>query len=224
MAWCGGEPMMPPVMTSRVRVACVVLVLAAAACTSGASGEGATHTGGTATNHSTVSSTSSSIGPRELKAKPERPCPRAVASPGPRGTILPKATIGETATATQQIVFGLADRAPLFGVVYPTISTDGGTTWRLDGPCFYYAAAQGPSATDSIGARAPDWAYAWGRGGVFVRVTHDGGAHWFEANLPDPARHVVASGRTLRAYLYGTRSTYVSRDYGLTWRLFPAPA
>jgi hypothetical protein len=82
-----------------------------------------------------------------------------------------RAAIGRTAAATQQIVFGLADPGPLSSVVYPAISTDGGTTWRLDGPCFYYAAAQGPGATNSIGARAPDWAYAWGWGGVFVRVT-----------------------------------------------------
>ncbi len=214
--------MMPFLMTFCVRAVGVAVVLATVGCTTGTTGTGATDARGSATDRPTAAATASLVGPRQLTAKPERRCPKAVASPGPRGTVLPKAAIGRTAAATQQIVFGLADRGPLSSVVYPAISTDGGTTWRLDGPCFYYAAAQGPGATDSIGARAPDWAYAWGWGGVFVRVTHDGGAHWFAANLPNPARRVVASGRTLRAYLLRTRSTYISRDYGMTWSLSPA--
>ncbi|MGE5226096.1 MAG: hypothetical protein ACM3OO_04400 [Planctomycetaceae bacterium] len=148
-------------------------------------------------------------------------CPKAVFSPGPPGTPLADSTIGRTAAATNELVFGLADRHQLFGFVFPAISTDGGHTWQLDGPCFYYAAAQGPAATTKIGALGPNWAYAWGRGGNFVKVTHDGGAHWFAANLPS-IRRVTSSGRTLRAWLFGTHSLYISRDYGLTWQLVEA--
>ncbi len=61
-------------------------------------------------------------------------------------------------------------------------------------------------------------AYAWGRGGQVVKVTHDGGAHWFAAVLP-PIRRIVSSRHTLHALLFGNSSEYVSRDYGLTWHL-----
>jgi hypothetical protein len=56
-------------------------------------------------------------------------------------------------------------------VVYPAISRDAGRTWRVDGPCFYYSAAQGPNVTSAIGARAPGSAYAWGAGGNVVKAT-----------------------------------------------------
>jgi hypothetical protein len=171
---------------------------------------------------SQVAASPTAVGPTVLEAKPMEPCPKPVYSPGPPGTVLPETTIGRTAAATEQIVFGLADRHALHGFVFPAISNDGGKTWHLDGPCFYYAAAQGPSATSRIGATAPDWAYAWGRGGNSVKVTHDGGLHWYATGFPAAVRGVTASGHTLRAWLLGTRSTYVSRDYGLTWHLVDA--
>ena len=145
-------------------------------------------------------------------------CPKQVLSPGPPGTPLPARAIGPQAAATEDVIFALADKRPLSGVVYPAISTDGGQTWHVDGPCFYYAAAQGPNVTSRIAAVAPDWAYAWGRGGQVVKVTHDGGSHWLAAVLP-PIRRIVSSGHTLHALLFGNSSEYVSRNYGLTWDL-----
>ena len=107
----------------------------------------------------------------------------------------------------------------MLSVVYPAISTDGGRTWSVDGPCFYYAAAQGANVVSTIEARAPNWAYAWGYGGCCVKSTRDGGAHWFAADFPSSVVRVAAKGDSLFVKLYRAASRYVSHDYGLTWRL-----
>jgi photosystem II stability/assembly factor-like uncharacterized protein len=126
--------------------------------------------------------------------------------------------LGSKAVATPDVHFALADRGSMFGVVYPAISTDGGRTWSVDGPCFYYAAAQGANAVSTIEARAPNWAYAWGYGGSYVKSTRDGGAHWFAADFPSSIVQVTTKGDSLVVKLYRTPSRYVSHDYGLTWR------
>jgi hypothetical protein len=151
-----------------------------------------------------------------------RPCPRMVFSPGPVGTKLPRYVLGPRAAATSSVTFALADRGQFFGAVYPAISRDAGRTWRVDGPCFYYSAAQGPNVTSAIGARAPDSAYAWGALGAFIKVTRDGGRHWFAANIPGGMVSVHYRGSTLRALVCGNTSkvfTYDSNDDGLIWRL-----
>lgn len=132
--------------------------------------------------------------------------------------------MGPKAAATNEVIFALADRGPLFGQVYPAISSDGGQSWHVDGPRFWYAAAQAPNVTSTIGALAPNWAYAWGQGGNFVKVTHDGGAHWWVTDFTDGVRRVEAKGRTLRAWEHGSDVSepfivYVSSDYGLSWVL-----
>jgi hypothetical protein len=107
-------------------------------------------------------------------------------------------------------------------VVYPAISRDAGRTWRVDGPCFYYSAAQGPNVTSAIGARAPGSAYAWGAGGNVVKATGDAGRRWFVTGLPGEAVRVGYHGRSLRALVCGVASrvfAYRSIDDGRTWRL-----
>ena len=131
--------------------------------------------------------------------------------------------IGPRAAATSHLIFGLADRGSLSGQVYPAVSSDGGRRWRIDGPRFAYAAAQGPSGTDSIGARAPELAYAWGEGGSFVKVTADGGSHWWSANLL--VASVSWSQGHLSARAFGPQlpdgqvpaCLYISPDQGRTW-------
>jgi hypothetical protein len=164
--------------------------------------------------------------PRVLRATLERACPRVVLTPGPFGTRLAADEIGARSAATGGVVYGLADRGRVFGTVYPAISRDDGRTWRVDGPCFYYAAAQGANVASNVGATSRRSAFVWGRFGSFVRVTRDGGRHWWETNIPFGARLVVQRGRTLFAWAdadKGARVAYASVDGGLTWRRGGAP-
>ena len=142
------------------------------------------------------------------------------------GTPVPAADIGPRAAATSRLIFGLADRESLRGQVYsavsvyPAVSSDGGRRWRIDGPRFAYAAAQGPSETTSIGARALELAYAWGEFGSFVKVTDDGGSHWLAANLPPGVVSVSWSrGYLIARYRAPHPDLYVSPDQGRTWIL-----
>jgi hypothetical protein len=143
------------------------------------------------------------------------------------GAPVDAADIGPRAAATHDVIFGLADRRTLFGESYPAISTDAGKDWRIDGPRFWYAAADGAATTISVGARAPDMAYAWGNGGNFVKVTTDGGRRWWSADFlagvdsagwRDGDLQVRALGHQTADGQFET-FLYVSRDDGRTWNL-----
>jgi hypothetical protein len=143
------------------------------------------------------------------------------------GAPVSAADIGPRAGATHDVVFGLADRGKLFGETYPAISTDAGKHWRIDGPRLTYAAAQGPSTTTSIGARAPDMAYAWDDGGNFVKVTTDGGRRWWSADFPAGVHSASWRSGHLRVRALGPQTAdgrfetflYLSPDDGRTWSL-----
>jgi hypothetical protein len=136
------------------------------------------------------------------------------------------ADIGPRAAATSRLVFGLADRGSLFG-----FSRDQHGRWRrhwrIDGPRLSYPAADGAGFADSIGARAPEFAYVWGAGGNLVRVNTHGGRHWWMADFPDGVHSVSWSHGQLRARALGdqlpdgrfTTYLYVSLNNGRTWTL-----
>ena len=69
--------------------------------------------------------------------------------------------------------FGLASLAIPAGETYPALSTDGGTTWRIDGPLFHVNAAQAAAVVGSSGALQPRGAYFWGQGGNVIWITYD---------------------------------------------------
>jgi BNR/Asp-box repeat len=106
---------------------------------------------------------------------------------------------------------------------YPAASTDGGKTWKTDGPALHLDAAQAPLAVVDIGAAGRNTVFAYGTGQV-IDTTGDGGKHWYRAlftqGIPvavvkDPLGHLVAfvdgSG--------GATWQYVSKDGGKTWHL-----
>jgi len=109
---------------------------------------------------------------------------------------------------------------------YPAATTDGGKTWKTNGPALHLNAAQAPLAVAYIGAGGTKKIFAWG-GGQVIDATPDGGAHWYRATftglpvavLKNPKGHLVAfvDGQTSGASSVATQ--YVSKDGGKTWRL-----
>ena len=113
---------------------------------------------------------------------------------------------------------------------YPAATTDGGLTWRTDGPALHVDAAQGPLAVTEIGALNRRTIFAYGGGGNVVDVTTDGGRHWRRALWGDGTPMAVVSNfkGQLVAFvdLFGSGSSangptwqYVSRDGGRTLAL-----
>ena len=108
---------------------------------------------------------------------------------------------------------------------YPAATTDGGKTWKTNGPALHVNAAQAPLAVAFIGAGGTKKIFAWG-GGQVIDATPDGGAHWYRATftglpvavLKNPKGHLVAfvDGQ---AGASSVATQYVSKDGGKTWHL-----
>jgi hypothetical protein len=152
---------------------------------------------------------------------PSRTGPRYLAP----GTAIPAGDIAAQVRATPQVSYGLAD---VGGSEWPAISTDGGQTWRIDGPLFVYPAESGANAANAIGALSANVAYAWGHGGNFVKITYDAGGHWWLAAIPGQGVESVTRNKgTLRARTLGPQTAtgqfetflYISSDQGRTWTL-----
>jgi hypothetical protein len=171
--------------------------------------------------------TASQYMPGTIQAMPMRPG----SPPGvvyiPAGTSVSAGDIGARAATTDNVVFGLADQGTDVGEVWPAISTDSGERWRIDGPIFFYAAADAAAGTDSIGARNGDMAWAWGWGGNFVKVTTDRGRHWWLADFPAGVDTVTWRDGHLQVRALGKQTAtgqfqtflYISPDNGRTWTL-----
>jgi hypothetical protein len=143
------------------------------------------------------------------------------------GAVVPKADIVATAADSSRLHFGLAVYRDLMSATYPAISNDGGATWRIDGPLFYVAAAQGPNTTSSVGSLGPHGAYFWGQGGNFVKLTTDEGAHWWVSGFAAGVDEVRRTHGILRAVALGNQVQsgafqaflYESANSGMTWNL-----
>jgi hypothetical protein len=161
---------------------------------------------------------------RAILLKPGSP-PGVVSIPA--GTMVSAADIGARSATSDGVVYGLADQGADLGEVWPAISTDSGKRWLIDRPLFFYAAADGAAATDSIGARGGDTAWAWGWGGNFVKVTTDRGRRWWAAGFPagvdtvtwrDGHLQVRALGKSMANGQFQS-FLYISLDDGRTWIL-----
>jgi hypothetical protein len=113
-------------------------------------------------------------------------------------------------------------------VSYPAASSDGGRTWRIDGPALHLPALQAPLVVTQTGAAGARTYFAYGGpdGGQSVDVTRDAGAHWYRAFLGEVVMAVVSAdhGRLI-AFAQTTAGSsttavnlvYVSRDRGRHW-------
>lgn len=104
---------------------------------------------------------------------------------------------------------------------YPAATTNGGKTWKTDGPALHINAAQAPLGVTQISASSRTTAYAYGSGQV-IDTTSDGGKKWYGALfnegdvmavVPGPSGHLVA-------FVDGPGVTwqYVSKNGGRSWR------
>lgn len=104
---------------------------------------------------------------------------------------------------------------------YPVATTDGGKTWKTNGPALHLHAAQAPLAVVFIGAVNRRTVFAWG--GQVIDATSDGGKHWYSALFTNGGPVAVVRG--LAGDLVGFVGSfsgasiwqYVSRDGGRTW-------
>ena len=165
---------------------------------------------------------------RTLHAKAFSETPASIPDFQPAGTAVPKTDIVATAADSHQLRFGLAVYRSFNAAMYPAISTDGGATWRIDGPQFWVAAAQAGNVTTNVRALGAHGAYFWGQGGNTVKVTNDRGRHWWVTGFAAGVYTVSASHGTLRTVAFGKQVNggpdfqaflYVSEDSGHTWKL-----
>jgi hypothetical protein len=142
------------------------------------------------------------------------------------GTAVPGYDVTASASDNSKLKFGLAT-FPTTTQTYPAISTNGGTTWKVDGPLFHVDALQGASVVASSGVLAPYGAYFWGRGGNLIWITHDEGAHWWKVVFGAGVDELSARDGTLEVVVFGAQVNatalqkflYRSTDLGRTWRL-----
>jgi hypothetical protein len=115
-------------------------------------------------------------------------------------------------------------------VTYPAATSDGGKTWRTNGPELHLPAAQAPLVVTMAGAAKPKTDFAWGGpgGGNAIDVTTDGGKTWWQS-LPEgiPLSVSAAPRHRLIAVVQASASpsgttvvnwVYVSKDGGRHWR------
>ena len=150
----------------------------------------------------------------------------------PKGALKPGKTVGSARLGVRVFAnasngFALANVAD---ATYPAATTDGGRTWKIDGPPLHINAAQAPLVVTQVGAHKRAY-FAWGGpgGGNVVDVTPDAGKHWWQAFLgglvlsvvSTPNGHLVASTQSpAGSNGQGTQnSVYVSKDGGHHWRL-----
>jgi BNR/Asp-box repeat len=141
------------------------------------------------------------------------------------GTLAPGSHVGSGNVAGQRtfttatVGFALASVGQ---ADYAVTTTDGGTTWKTDGPALHLHALQAPLAVSFIGAVNRKTVFAWG-GGQVIDTTKDGGKTWYRAlfTAASPVAVVHDFAGHLLAFVQASGSStleYVSKDGGRTWR------
>jgi hypothetical protein len=173
---------------------------------------------------SSVSLSGASTRAAASAAKPPKTVTGALvrARPGtlPPGTkVRSSALVGQRVFTDAQHAFALASPSD---ADYPVATTDGGKTWKTDGPALHLHAANAPLAVVFVGAVSRKTLFAWG-GGQVIDATGDGGKHWYSALFTNGGPVAVVPSLTghLLAFVgsFSGRSTwqYVSKDGGRTW-------
>jgi len=99
---------------------------------------------------------------------------------------------------------------------YPAATSNGGTTWKTDGPALHIDAAQAPLSVVDIGAANRNTIFAYGSGQV-IDTTSDGGKHWYGA-LSDGLAMAVVRGSQGHLVAFVDGSTSATSSSGVTWQ------
>lgn len=154
-----------------------------------------------------------------------RPRPYAVAP----GTIVSSSALyTDRVFANPRVAFALANDGD---AQYPALTSDGGGSWRIDGPQVHIDAADGPEGVGYVGAAGPRTFFTYGSS--VVDVTTDAGGTWWETYLGELVTAVSPTPyypHKLIAYVQQSSSNgptvtwqYVSRDGGRHWSYDGAP-
>ncbi len=144
----------------------------------------------------------------------------------PPGTLAPGSSVAASALAGQRVFVDARHGFALASVgqaQYPAATTNGGRSWRTDGPALHLNAAQAPLAVTAVGAAGRRTVFAFGSGQV-IDATSDGGRHWYRALFNGLPMAVVRNGQGhLVAFVDGETGAngtwqYVSKNGGRTWR------
>jgi hypothetical protein len=144
----------------------------------------------------------------------------------PAGTLKPGSKVssglGQRVFTDAKHGFKLADVGQ---AQYPAATTDGGKTWKTDGPALHLNAAQAPLVVGVIGATNRKTVFAFG-GGQVIDATGNGGKQWFRATF-DGLPMAVVGGRSGHLVAFvdassgssskGVTWQYVSKNGGRTW-------
>ena len=145
------------------------------------------------------------------------------------GTLKPGSTVGATTLGQRVFIdakhgFALASAGQ---AQYPAATTNGGASWRTDGPALHIDAAQAPLSVTDLGVANLKTIYAYGSGQV-IDTTGDGGKHWYGALFNGLVMAVVrGSNGRLVAFVDGSAGSsgvtwqYISKNGGRTWTYDP---
>ncbi|HZU39670.1 MAG TPA: hypothetical protein VE992_01390, partial [Solirubrobacteraceae bacterium] len=136
-----------------------------------------------------------------------------------RGTKVRASRLGVRTFVNARDGFALADVGQ---AQYPANTTDGGRTWRIDGPHFHVNAANAPNVVTGTGAARSRvyFAYAGPGGGQSVCTSTDGGKHWWRTYFHgEPVSLAYSGGRFITVVEVGAGrfAGYRSSDGGHTW-------
>ena len=147
--------------------------------------------------------------PRASRARSPSTPPVAVPAPSTRivaqplraaaaglrpGTGVSPRFLGVRVFANRRDGFAITDLPQAGDGTYPVSTTDGGQTWRTDGPVLHIPAAQGPSAVDQAGVAGARTYFAWcGACNLIIDITADAGEHWWRAVMPGQVLAVIGS-------------------------------
>ncbi len=142
------------------------------------------------------------------------------------GTKVPPSWVTSRSFTDSTHGFGLAEiGGKRGGGTYPARTTNGGATWRTDGPAFVNASADGAEGVEYTGVVGDRTQYAYGAS--VVDVTTNAGRTWWQAFLGEQLLAVtfqnnrliaIVQQQTTHQGLKAVTQVYVSKDGGRHWR------
>lgn len=131
---------------------------------------------------SSATASSDASPPKAVTARRLRPSAPAGLRPG---TPVGSGFTGVRVFANRRVGFAVTNVPQAGGGTYPVATSNGGRTWRTDGPVLHIPAAQGAVAVGQAGVLGPRIYFAWcGACNTVIDVTADAGKRWWQTLMP----------------------------------------